>query len=301
MQQPSLIILAAGMGSRYGGLKQMDPVDEFGHFLIDYSIYDALRAGFSRVICIIKKEIERDFQEMFAHRVQAHVRLDLAFQELDMLPIGCVMPPERTKPWGTGHALLCARDHVDGPFAVINADDYYGPRAFELLHGYLSVPHKSGDFCMVGFPLENTLSDSGEVTRGICHQDSSGALTHIIETKGVRRAAGGGAYEKDGKEYFLPAGTIASMNCWGFDKSLFDGLYAGFSAFWQQGMQNNPLSCEYLLPSVVHDLIVAKTASVSMLQSQDTWFGMTYQQDRPLVWDAIARLKAAGVYPEKLW
>lgn len=301
MHQPTLVILAAGMGSRYGGLKQIDPVDEYGNIIIDYSIFDALQAGFSRVVCIIKKEIERDFHEVIGPRIAKRAELVYAYQELDKLPQGFSVPEGRSKPWGTAHALLCCRDVVDGPFAVINADDYYGRSAYSAIYSYLSAPHAPGEYAMVGYSVENTLTDHGTVTRGVCAVDANGYLQNIKECSGIRKYAHGGMYEENGREIFIPKGTPVSMNLWGFDPSLFSGLAAGFPPFLENGLKENPLKCEYLLPTAVHDLISAKEASVKMLKSEDSWFGVTYKEDMPAVRAAIRALKDQGLYKERLW
>lgn len=301
MQKPALVILAAGMGSRYGGLKQMAPVDEYGNLIIDYSIYDALQAGFGRIVCIIKHAIEKDFHEIIGRRIAERAELRYAFQELDMLPKGYSLPGGREKPWGTSHALLCCKGIIDGPFAVINADDYYGRSAYATIFEYLSAPHAHGEYAMVGYHVENTLTDNGAVTRGVCEADESGFLSRIKECSGIRKYEGGGVYEEAGQSVVIPKGTLVSMNLWGFDAGLPEELEAGFPQFLETGLRENPLKCEYLLPTSVHGLIQSGAASVRVLQSRDKWFGVTYRDDMPVVQAAVRALKAQGVYPERLW
>ena len=301
MHQPTLVILAAGMGSRYGGLKQIDPVDEYGNIIIDYSIFDALEAGFSRIVCIIKKAIEHDFHEVIGSRIGKRAELVYAFQELTMLPEGFSVPEGRNKPWGTAHALLCCKDAVEGPFAVINADDYYGRSAYSAIYSYLSAPHAPGEYAMVGYSVENTLTDYGTVTRGVCAANEKGYLKNIKECSGIKKYAHGGMYEENGREIFIPKGTPVSMNLWGFDEGLFGNLAEGFSPFLEKGLRENPQKCEYLLPTAVQSLISANKASVKMLKSEDSWFGVTYKEDMPVVRAAIRALKEQGIYKEKLW
>ncbi len=301
MIQPTLVILAAGMGNRYGGLKQIAPVDRYGNLIIDYSIYDAFEAGFSRIVCVIKKEMEKDFHEVIGNRIAKHAQLDIAYQEIDMLPSGYILPEGRKKPWGTGHALLCAKDAIDGPFAVINADDYYGKSTFSIMYDYLKEPHKIGNYAMVGYLLENTLTDHGTVARGICDVGSKGFLSNITERLSIRKHSGGGAFSLDNKEIILPAGTIASMNFWGFDTSFLQALESNFLAFLSNEMNDNILKSEYMLPNIVQYMIDQKKASIKVLKSHDKWFGVTYQQDMPIVCAALEELKKKGVYSEKLW
>lgn len=301
MQKPTLVILAAGMGSRYGGLKQIDAVDNYGNLIIDYSAYDALRAGFSDVVCIIKHSIEEDFKKIFYRPLKAGMRLQYAYQEIDNLPDGFTVPPEREKPWGTAHALLCAQELVQGSFAVINADDYYGPHAFCSIYEYLMQDHQPGEYAMVNYTVENTLTNHGEVTRGVCKKSPDGYLANIEEIQGIRRDGNGGAYLRDGKDTHIPAGTPVSMNFWGFDTSLFHNLKEGFPAFLRAGIAANPMKCEYQLPTAIQDMLLEQKVTVKMLQSEDAWFGVTYREDRPHVVDAIRQRKAQGLYPESLW
>lgn len=301
-KRPVLVIMAAGMGSRYGGLKQMDPVDEFGNIILDYSIYDAVKAGFADVVCIIKQEIERPFLEMVGKRLSEKVNLKTAYQELHMLPKGFSIPDGRVKPWGTGHAILCAKDAIDSPFAVINADDYYGPEAFLRMYEFLSAAHAPNAYAMMGYPIEKTLTENGAVTRGICKLNEEGYLLEIHETRGVFPLEGGGAYQDaTGKEIKLPKGTPVSMNFFGLNPSFLQELKEEFPRFLSRECIVNPLTCEFLLPGAVQDMVQAKKASVLSLDTQDQWFGVTYQADMPIVKDNIRKLKAAGLYPEALW
>ncbi len=302
MHKPVLVILAAGMGSRYGGLKQIDPVDPQGHLIIDFSIYDAVKAGFSQVVCIIKEEMQTDFDERLANRVRPYVDLTCVYQRMEDLPQGYAVPPGRTKPWGTSHALLACLGKVTAPFAVINADDYYGPGGLQAMYDYLSAPHKPGEYAMVGYPIENTLTRHGSVTRGICTVNESGMLQHIQECRGVQWGPEGmPLYLDQGKEISVSLGTTVSMNFWGFDAALLDTLAARFPAFLDGPMQQDPLKAEYLLPTTVGELLLEGQATVKVLPGHDQWFGVTYREDKPLVEQAIAQLKAQEIYPEQLW
>ena len=303
MKKPVLAILAAGMGSRYGGgIKQMDPIDSEGCFIIDYSVYDAMRAGFEEVVFIIKHAIEADFKATIGARVAPHIKVSYAFQELSMLPEGTVLSPDRVKPLGTTHALLCAEEAIAGrPFAVINADDYYGPEAFRLLYDFLTDDASKEDHIAVGYLLENTLTDHGTVNRGECIVEN-GLLTHISERLGIRKTAEGAEYvNEQGEAVFMPQGTTVSMNCWGFKPSLFPLLRERFEKNLQAGLAANPLKYEDLLPNAVCEGILAGKARVQVKPTKESWFGVTYQEDKPKVMESIRSLKAAGVYGDKLW
>lgn len=303
MKKPVLAILAAGMGSRYGGgIKQMDPIDSEGCFIIDYSVYDAMRAGFEEVVFIIKHAIEADFKATIGARVAPHIKVSYAFQELSMLPEGTVLSPDRVKPLGTTHALLCAEEAIAGrPFAVINADDYYGPEAFRLLYDFLTDDASKEDHIAVGYLLENTLTDHGAVNRGECIVEN-GLLTHISERLGIRKTAEGAEYvNEQGEAVFMPQGTTVSMNCWGFKPSLFPLLRERFEKNLQAGLAANPLKYEDLLPNAVCEGILAGKARVQVKPTKESWFGVTYQEDKPKVMESIRSLKAAGVYGDKLW
>lgn len=303
MQKPVLAILAAGMGSRYGGgIKQMDPIDAEGCFIIDYSVYDALRAGFGEVVFIIKHAIEADFKATIGARVAPHIKVTYAYQELDNIPAGIVLPEGRAKPLGTTHALLCAEEAIaKRPFAVINADDYYGPEAFHLLHDFLMNPAHANEHVAVGYLLENTLTDHGRVNRGECVVEN-GFLTRISERIGIMKTPDGAEYQAaDGQTVFLPRGTTVSMNCWGFRPSLLPLLRKRFETNLAAGLQANPQKYEDLLPDAVCEAILAGHAQVRVLPTHESWFGVTYQQDKPLVMENIRKLKATSVYGERLW
>ena len=301
--EPILAIMAAGMGSRYGGLKQIDPVDAAGNLIIDFSIYDALRAGFKRVIFIIKREIEAPFREAIGDRISRHVETAYAFQELDMLPAGCWIPPERTKPWGTTHAVLCAANEISNrPFAVINADDYYGPGAFQELYGFLTADSEENRHALVGYRLENTLTEYGSVARGVCNVDESGYLSHIVERKKIYKRGESGAFTEDDVTFtHLPKGTPVSMNCWGFKPSILGAFQKTFEENFEAGVKANPEKYEDLLPNAVQSLMSRGQGSVKVLDTPDKWFGVTYKEDKPEVIKSIAAKKAQGLYTEKLW
>ena len=305
MKKPVLVIMAAGMGSRYGGLKQIDPVDEQGHIIMDFSIFDAKRAGFKKVIFIIKKEIEKDFKEVIGNRIEKVVDVAYAFQDLHNIPDGYEVPADRVKPWGTAHAVLSCKDLIDGPFAVINADDYYGRDAFQKIYDFLSTHEDNEKYCytMVGYQLENTLTENGHVARGICEMNEAGELVSVTERTRIEKRDGGAAFtEDDGATWTtLPEGTIVSMNMWGFTEGFLGEIDNGFEAFLEEGLKKNPLKCEYFLPTVVSNLLTQDKATVSVLTSEDKWYGVTYKEDKPVVEQAIKDFKKVGLYPEKLW
>ncbi len=305
MEKPVLVILAAGMGSRYGGLKQIDPVDDKGHKIIDFSIYDAVRAGFGKVVFIIKKENEKDFRECVGDAVSGHVEVEYVFQELDRVPEGFRIPEGRVKPWGTAHAILCCKDVVDRPFAVINADDYYGHSAFEELYRFLTT-HEDDEkyrYAMVGYQLGNTLTENGSVARGVCVTDEDGYLQEIAERTKIVRTADGAAYtEDDGKTWVpLALDTPVSMNMWAFSPSILKELEGALDRFFAEEVEKNPLKSECYLPIEVDRLLRAGKATVEVLHSADKWFGVTYKEDKPFVMESIRKLKEAGVYPDVLW
>ncbi len=301
--EPVLVIMAAGMGSRYGGLKQIDPVDVAGNLIIDFSIYDALRAGFQSVVFIIKQEIEEPFKEAIGNRISQHMKVSYAFQHLDMLPAGFKIPPERTKPWGTTHAVLCAEGQIGSrPFAVINADDYYGPGAFETLYGFLTADSEESRHALVGYRLENTLTEHGSVARGVCSVDQNGYLSHIVERKKIYKRGESGAFTEDDETFtHLPKGTPVSMNCWGFKPSILSLFRRNFKENFEAGVRANPEKYEHLLPNAVQDLMTRGQGSVKVLDTPDKWFGVTYQEDKAEVMKSIAALKAQGLYSDKLW
>lgn len=305
MKKPVLVIMAAGMGSRYGGLKQIDPVDEQGHIIMDFSIFDAKRAGFEKVVFIIKKEIEEDFKESIGKRMEKVMDVAYAYQDLYNLPEGFEVPEGRVKPWGTAHAVLSAIDDIDGPFAVINADDYYGKDAFQVIYDYLAT-HEDDDkyrYTMVGYQLKNTVTDNGHVARGVCEIDENGKLISITERTKIQKFEDHIAFTEDDGETWtnVDGDTLVSMNMWGFTRSILKEIKAGFPEFLEKGLKENPMKCEYFLPSIVSDLLAEDKATVEVLSSKDKWYGVTYKEDKPVVVAAIKKLKEDGLYPEKLW
>ena len=303
MPKPVLLIMAAGMGSRFGGMKQITPVDDHGHILMDFSLYDARLAGFEKVIFIIRKEHREAFDKSIGERIAKQMEVEYAFQELDDLPEGFTVPEGREKPWGTGHAVRAARDLIHGPFAVLNADDYYGREAFRLIYDELS--HQKDDdklrYSMVGYELAMTLSDSGHVARGICDVDANGYLQKVTERTKIIRTDTGAAYEGDNEQTWIPIdpASTASMNFWGFGESYMKELDDSFPEFLRERLEQDPLKCEYYLPSVVDRLVREDRASVKVLKTPDRWFGMTYQADRKQVEDEIRRYQEEGYYPEE--
>ncbi len=301
MKNPELVIMAAGMGSRYGGLKQIDKVDEAGHIIIDYSIYDAIRAGFKDVTFIIKKEIEKDFREVVdAHLEGKDINVKYVFQELDKLPEGYTVPEGRRKPWGTAHAILCCLGTVDAPFAVINADDYYGANAFTKIYQFLknSTDDEKYHYAMVGYRIKNTVTEQGTVSRGICEADENSMLTEIVERTKIGVNGGKIYYTEDGVDYPLDPDALVSMNLWGFTPSYIKECAARFPAFLDKGIAQNPEKCEFFLPSVVAELIDEGKADVKVIDNTDKWYGVTYKEDKATVTAAFKQLIADGVYPE---
>ena len=304
MNKPVLVIMAAGMGSRYGGLKQLDPVGNHGQLIIDYSIYDAKRAGFETVVFVIKPEIEADFKEAIGDRVSRVMDVKYAYQLKEDLPEGYTVPAGRTKPWGTAHAALSVRKLVDGPFAIINADDYYGPEAFQEIYNYLST-HEDGDvyeYVMVGYLLKNTVTENGTVARGVCEETADHFLTQVTERTKIEKGEPPRYTEDDGATWTdLSADTIVSMNMWGFTRSFLDEALTRFPAFLDKALAENPEKGEYFLPTVVSQLIDEGKARVKVLRSEDKWYGVTYREDKPTVVAAITEKTAAGLYPDRLW
>ena len=303
MKKPILVVMAAGMGSRYGGLKQMDPVGANGEVILDYSVFDARRAGFETVVFIIKREIEADFKARIGSRIEPHMEVRYAYQDLHDLPEGYAVPEGRVKPWGTGQAIIAGRDVIDAPFAVINADDYYGVECFRRLYDFLTQPRGAGEYCMVGYLLRNTVTDNGSVARGVCASDGAGNLTVINERTRIEKHPGGIHYtEDDGQSWVeLDPDTLVSMNMWGFQPELVEVLQQRFPAFLDQALAENPMKGEYLLPNVVRDLLSEGKATVKVLSSPDKWYGVTYQEDKPCVVQAMADKAAQGIYPIPLW
>jgi len=304
-KEPTLVIMAAGMGSRYGGLKQMDPITKEGEILLDFSLYDGVRAGFKKVVFIIKKEIEADFRPLVEGRSSDHIEVAYEFQEIDDLPNGYAIPDGREKPWGTSHAVLVAKDLIDGPFCVINADDYYGPAAFEKAYNYLKEA-KDDDmyrYAMVGYEVQNTLTDKGTVTRGVCEVNEEGYLSHITERGKIKWEGEAVVFTEDEGTTWenIPIGTTVSMNCWLFTESFLDELEDRFTNFLNDNISKNPLKSEWLLPRSVDELLVEGKATVEVLKSVDQWYGVTYQEDRDMVMKAMETLKEEGLYPRQLW
>ena len=300
MREPTLVILAAGMGSRFGGLKQIMAVDDFGHAIIDFSLYDAYRAGFRKVAFIIKHEIEEDFKAAVGRRMEKYFDVKYVYQQLDLLPEGYSVPEGRVKPWGTGHAVLCCRGIVDGPFAVINADDFYGRTAYEEMYAFLSTERPGTEHAMIAYHLRNTVTETGYVARGIC-QVENGLLTDVVERTHIEKHGEVISFTEDGESYTpLPADVPVSMNCWAFSNSMLDELYKRFPAWLDANLSVNPTKCEYFLPFVTNAMIKDGEGTVAVLPCREQWYGMTYKEDFPTVVNAIKALRDEGVYPEKL-
>lgn len=305
-KKPVLVVMAAGMGSRYGGLKQIDPVGNHGQLIIDYSIYDARRAGFETVVFIIKHEIEEAFREAIGDRLSKVMHVEYAFQEVDDIPEGYQVPADRTKPWGTAHALMSARNIVDGPFAVVNADDYYGSEAFKAMYDYLSQCEDSEDcyeFSMVGYDLRSTITENGSVARGVCEVDENGYLIRVTERTCIEKDGNDAKFSEDGGNTWtaLSGDSTVSLNLWGLSRGFMDAAIEGFPKFLDKTLEENPTKGEYFLPSVVSSLIESGKARVKVLHSPDKWYGVTYQADKPVVVAAIAEKTSAGLYPDNLW
>ncbi|MBE6730620.1 MAG: nucleotidyltransferase [Ruminococcaceae bacterium] len=305
MKKPILVIMAAGMGSRYGGLKQIDPVGQNGEIIMDYSVYDAMRAGFEKFVFIIKKENYQDFRAVIGEKLEKITEVHYAFQNLNDIPEGFEVPEGRIKPWGTGHAVLSAAEFIDAPFAVINADDFYGQHAFKEIYDFLvnAKDDEKKHFAMVGYRIMNTLSDNGHVARGVCETDENGMLKGICERTKIENHGGVAEFtEDDGKTWTsLAPDTTVSMNLWGFTESMIDALKEKFTAFFENDVPKNPLKAEYFLPFVVNDLLVENKADAKVLHSEDKWFGVTYREDKPVVMESIKKLTDEGVYKNPLW
>ncbi len=305
-KKPVLVVMAAGMGSRYGGLKQIDPVGSCGEAILDYSLFDAHEAGFETAVIIIKEAIRQDFMDTVGKRLEnCPMEIRYAYQEKEKLPEGFAVPEGREKPWGTGHAVLCAKEAVDGaPFAVINADDFYGKSAFKAIFDYLSNAQDTDtyDYCMVGYMLGNTVTEAGSVARGVCTPDENGNLADIVERLRIEKYEGGIHFTVDGETWEdLSADTIVSMNMWGFTPGFMDKLVEQFPGFLESQVPGNPLKSEFLLPRCVDTLLKAGLAKVKILTSPDKWYGVTYAADKPMVVAALADMTAAGKYPNGLW
>ncbi len=299
--KPTLVIMAAGMGSRFGGLKQMTPVDKQGHLIIDFSLFDAYRAGFRDVVFIIKRELLNEFQERIGNRIETYFHVSYVFQELANLPEGYAVPEGREKPWGTGHAILCCKDVVKGPFAVINADDFYGPTAFSAIYDFLANNTDESSYAMVGYRVRNTVTENGSVARGVCEVKNN-LLTGITERTKIFKRGNDAAYTEDGEHFVdLPGDTMVSMNLWGFTAKMMQELHDQFPAFLERSLPVNPLKCEYFLPSVVNSQLEDGSATVQVLPCEEVWYGVTYREDLQSVQNAIAKMKQDGIYEEELW
>jgi len=302
MSKPTLLVLAAGMGSRYGSLKQIDPVGPSGETIIDYSIYDAIRAGFGKVVFIIRKSFEQDFKDLFINKLQPFIQVEYVFQEIDKVPDDVEISPERTKPWGTAHAILMAKDVINEPFAVINGDDFYGAGAFQTMADYLNslTAQQQTQYALVGYQVGNTMSEHGTVSRGICLADENELLVSVTERTNIQYTRGGIAYQdSDGAFVFLKPETLVSMNFWGFTPEYFKQTEPMFSDFVKANTDS--LKAEFYIPSAIDSLINSEIASVKVLRSNARWFGVTYIEDKPVVIEKLAQLIKTGVYPAKLW
>ena len=300
--KPTVLILAAGIGSRYGSLKQLDGVGPSGETIIDYSIYDAIRAGFGKVVFVIKENIAKEFSEVYGPRLKGRIEVEYVFQEIDKVPKGVVFSKERSKPWGTGHAVLVAAEKIQEPFAVINADDFYGMGSFQALAEFYQdwTPQKGNAYCMVGYELGKTLSEHGSVSRGVCKADGCSFLLDVTERTKIERDNKGIAYlDESGDSFYLDERTTVSMNFWGFTPSFFSYLQMGFLDFIKKNADSP--KAEFYIPTVINDLMKRKEATVRILPCSDQWFGMTYREDRELVVSRIRELVDAGNYPDKLW
>ena len=306
MEKPVLVVLAAGMGSRYGGLKQMDSMGGHGQSIIDYSIYDAKRAGFETVVFVIKKDMDVDFRQLVGDRISRGMQVRYAYQALDDLPEGYQVPENRKKPWGTTHAVMAAREAVHGPFAVINADDYYGPEAFKTMYEYLSSHPDQPDCCqyaMVGYRVGNTVTENGSVARGVCQVNRDGFLEEVVERTNIEKAGADARLSVDGGATWeaLPGDTLVSMNFWGFQRSFLDEAVERFPYFLDRILKENPEKGEFFLPLLVTDMLERGKAQVRVLSSHDKWFGVTYREDKPTVVQALREKTEQGLYPENLW
>lgn len=299
--KPVLIIMAAGMGSRYGSLKQLDQLDNHGNVMMDYALYDAYVAGFRRVIFVIKPEMGKDFESRISARIRSKYEVDYAYQVLENLPEGFTVPEGRTKPWGTAHAVLSAKDLVRGSFVVINADDYYGRTAFESIYQFLTSDSDPTHHAMVGYKIENTLTENGYVSRGVCELDANDNLTGIVERLKIVKADGGALIQEESGDIFIPNGTKVSMNLWGFQLSLMQEINDTFAEYLRANLPINPLKCEYFLPIIPNKLIQEKRALIRVLPTNEKWYGVTYKEDKEPVMAALKAMRDAGKYPENLW
>ena len=303
MKEPILLIMAAGMGSRYGGLKQMDPIGPAGEVILHYSVYDAIRAGFKRVVFLIKHEIEEDFKRLVGDRVAGKIEVRYAFQELGKIPAPFAVPEGRVKPWGTSHAVLCCREYLDAPFIAINADDYYGVEAFRTAYeALINMENDTPEWMMVGYRLSNTTTANGYVSRGVCQVDANGFLTDVQERLHIVESSDGPLFTEDGAHYtLLPRDVTVSMNFWGLNGAFLKEIEDGFPAFLAKAMQENPLKGEYLLPRSINEALQAGRAQVRVLECGSKWFGVTYPEDRQSVVDAVKKMTDEGLYPTPLF
>lgn len=302
MKQPTLVILAAGMGSRYGGLKQIDALGSNGESIIDFSIYDAIQAGFKKLVLIIKREHEEVFNEQLVNRIRPFIDVQYAFQDISDLPEGYSVPEGREKPWGTIHAILACEEILqDDPFMVINADDYYGKASFVLMHQFLTSEVKENHYGMVGYILKNTLTDHGHVTRAVCEKNEKGYLDKIVEYQKIAKKHDLVVYENDGIWEKIDGSSVVSMNYWGFSHHIFDQIKPLFEKFLAENLAENPMKCEYVIPTAIGELIEQKEVQLKVYASNDNWYGVTYQEDKPLVVKKFEEFKAQGLYPFDLW
>jgi NDP-sugar pyrophosphorylase family protein len=299
MTKPTLLILAAGLGSRYGSLKQMESIGPGGEAIIDYSVFDAIRSGFGKVVFVIKKEIEEDFRENLLKRFENRIETTYVFQELDMLPEGFSLPPRREKPWGTAHAILVAREAIDTPFAAINADDFYGFEAFREMQSFLADKGSETDYCMIGYKLKNTLSEHGTVSRGVCETDNQGFLKSISELTKIKREKKGIVYYENDESFSLSEDSIVSMNMWGFTLPVFQQIRQNFSSFLESNIHDP--RAEYYISTLLDHLIRTGEASVKVLHCDASWFGITYKEDKEAARNSILEKIGKGEYPAKLW
>lgn len=300
--KPTLLVLAAGMGSRYGSLKQIDPVGPSGETIIDYSIYDAIRAGFGKVVFIIRKSFEQDFKDIFITKLQPYVQVEYVFQEIENIPEGIPISPERTKPWGTAHAILMAKEVIHEPFAVINGDDFYGAEAFRTMADFLSslTAEQQTQYSLVGYQVGNTMSEHGTVSRGVCEENKNELLVSVTERTNIQYVNDGIAYlDAENKFQYLKPETLVSMNFWGFTPEYFKQTEPMFRSFLMENTDS--LKAEFYIPTAIDKLITSSVATVKVLRSDAKWFGVTYKEDKPLVIEKLANLVKAGVYPAKLW
>ena len=301
MSRATLIVLAAGMGSRYGGAKQIDPVDDQGHTIIDYSVYDAIRAGFDRIVFVVRPEMEEDVRDVVGRNAEKHADVFYAHQTLSMIPDAFSIPEGRKKPWGTGHATLCALKYADGPFSVINADDFYGRHAYSALFDYITT-HGADEHCMVGYRLKNTVTDNGYVSRGICSVSEDMDLLDVQEILHIEKKENEIMYTENGEDYIpLDPDTFVSLNTWGFGEGMREKIEKYFYSFLECLNDADPIKSEYFLPGVVESVLAHGEGTVRLLPSEDRWFGVTYREDKEEVSRSIEDLKKQGLYPERLW